>query len=248
MSRWQAALSFALGLLFVQPAFGEPAGPDVEPASVETGEAWILLRIQPSLGRKNQASVEAVRAHMANVFLRADIDGGGFSQSDQDLAQKIARAKRRARELTQWLQRDLDGDGEVTRAELEVFYAVQARRPLRSASISVEPSEAQIAEILGKLVSKALAADTNGDGTITFEEMTEALPGRQNIRPARVILPLELDPDGAGNVSKEEFLAAVDRVLASVDTDTNGTFSAEEIAALKERVGEARRKVRQQQR
>ncbi|MCB1470277.1 MAG: hypothetical protein KDK08_24725 [Rhizobiaceae bacterium] len=182
---------------------------------------------------------------MREVFMRSERDGGGFSQSDIEVAEKSTMARMRASAVSSWLQRDLDGDTKVSRAELEVFFIPQARRPLRSASGSLPPNDSQAAEILAGLVDKAMQADANVDGLVDLQEMIKTV----DIRPRHLAsrsnqIPFELDRNGDGSVSEAEFMEIVNATLATIDSDNNGFVSSSEAQSIREQVDRARKRMR----
>lgn len=193
--------------------------------------------------REGKSTADA-KVKLMEVFYRADLDGGGVSASDVELDAKIAAARQRAAQALQLLMNDLDGNGELTRAELEVALGAKAFAPLRSEGGLVAPTEEQAAEVLQNLVSKAMQADQDGDGTITIREMLAQRGEEMRIpvgRPKQEF-PSGLDADKDGVIASDEYAAAVDRALASIDTDGDGTFSEAEAAAFavrQQKIGKA---------
>lgn len=86
----------------------------------------------------------------------------------------VSIAVRRAQRIGQFLEKDIDNDCNVTRAELREVLGLEASRPMAAASgVSVEPTREQVEAIVSHLLAKTLLADTNGDGKINFAEMRQ---------------------------------------------------------------------------
>ncbi|MGR3542091.1 MAG: EF-hand domain-containing protein [Hasllibacter sp.] len=112
---------------------------------------------------------------------------------------------------------DADGDGQVTRAELDAYRAALADR-------------------------RFAAADADGSGTLDAAEILSArearADARRDARAARLIERLDTDGDAA--VSRAELAGAADgrrggRALDRADTDGNGTLSRAEWEAFEPR-------------
>jgi Ca2+-binding EF-hand superfamily protein len=82
--------------------------------------------------------------------------------------------------------------------------------------------------------------DRNGDGFIGEDDMSGRLAGRQKAQQRLAELVTQLDEDGDGRVSQSEFVAGPTPLFDRADTDHNGELSREEVAALKQKIGEAR--------
>ena len=206
-----------------------------------SGADWITLRLQ-SFARAGKP-VDDARTRMLGLFANSDMDGGGVSKSDYELHDQLLMAQQRAGVISPWMQRDLDGDGIITRTELEGFYGKQARRPIRSSGVTLTPTEDQVKQMLTKLVGSAMAVDANGDQKVTFGELRAAAAEQANKRQrsgyrANALVPLTLDTNGNAAVSNEEYIQAVERALGTADADGDGQFSDNEVAALRGRAKE----------
>ena len=204
-----------------------------------SAEDWMSLRLRNSV--RGGKPVETVRSQTIRQFWLADLDGGGVSESDYVLKEQIALAQARTGLVSRWLKLDLDGDGEVTRAEVEASFSGPARKPLRSAGKELMPTPEQIAQVRDKLVGDALKQDRDGDDVITFAEAmasahdaTAQRKGRSRNKSQEI--PLSLDRNDDGIVSETEYSQVLDRVLGTIDSDSDGAFSAQEIAVHAERI------------
>ena len=102
---------------------------------------------------------------------------------------------------------DRDGDGQITEAELAA------------------PGAARFA-----------AADADGNGRISLDEMQARARDAAGTRAGRMFA--RLDADGDGGVTPEELSARRDpsRMIARLDTDGSGTVSRPEFEAARERM------------
>lgn len=218
-------------------------------ARASTADDWALLQLMGQA--RADVTTETLRERLRAQFLSLDIDGGGISQSDYDRIAQILRAGRRSQAITRTLVNDIDGDGQVTRAELEVTMGKQARQPINTHGTSLAPTAEQVAQISRRLIDEAMKLDRDGDGVITMAEMIAAANAQLDQEsPQRVgnAIPLSFDSNGDGTVSLAEFEAVTARVVASVDTNSDGKLSAEEVAALSVRFQAAQKAVQDAER
>jgi Ca2+-binding EF-hand superfamily protein len=157
-----------------------------------------------------------------------------FSDLARRLDQVNREPRQRAQLIARFLEKDFDNDGTVTTDELKTFLEPQTQTMLQSTTgIQVEPTVEQMDEITRQLLAKDLLADTNGDGSIDFQEMRTAaalkLPARlSNIQLIDPLIIKALDTSGDKTVSQEEFLAAVRKLFSVIDLDKSGLVDANE--------------------
>ena len=90
------------------------------------------------------------------------------------------------------------------------------------------------AEIFSSRKDEFAAADTNGDGALSVEEMAAR---HEKIRARMAERRLQfMDTDGDGAVSAEEFARARHPIMMRLDRDGDGAFSREEIDGMMERM------------
>jgi Ca2+-binding EF-hand superfamily protein len=106
---------------------------------------------------------------------------------------------------------DANGDGVITREE---FHAARER-------------------LFGRL-------DRNGDGFIDRDDLSGRLAGRQKAQERLTELIAQLDTDGDGRVSKAEFIDGPTPLFDRADTDHDGKLSQDEVAAVKQKLGQLR--------
>src|SRR4051812_27992857 len=106
---------------------------------------------------------------------------------------------------------DTNGDGVITREE---FHAARER-------------------LFARL-------DRNSDGFIDKDDMSGRVAGRQKSQERLATLVTQLDKDGDGRVSKSEFVDGPTPLFDRADTDHNGELSRDEVAAIKQKMGELR--------
>lgn len=175
------------------------------------------------------------------MFEQADLDGNGVSPTDHDLARRIRLAQQRASAIQTILRDDLDDDGRVTRAELIELHTKEANRPMTSSTgVRIDPTPEQVSQMVPQLISRELTVDTNGDAVITWDETlaeANAQAQRHENRYSSVEpIPLMLDGNGDGIVSKAEFIALIDSAFYAADLDRDGGLSKAERAALTAKV------------
>ncbi len=181
-----------------------------------------------------------LRHHLEARFLSADLDGsGGITQKDIEFSQQLADAHRRVGTISSWVLWDLDGDGRVTREEVVIANGRRTAGPVRIGSIPVLPTPAQRKEAMDRLVAKAMEADGDGDGIITFAEILNHANTRVGEITARSLdrrsseFPSIFDANGDGTTERAEYMAVVERVLSRIDSDGDGTISVQEVEAHK---------------
>lgn len=170
---------------------------------------------------------------MRRKFRDIDRDGDGITPGDYTRNRQAAEAQSRAQILQQYLAKDLDNDGAVSRDELEAFFRPQANQPLRSTSGPIEPTAEQRRTVLDQLLGEALKADLNHDGTISSDEMRRAaaaqVEGRRSSDDGEPRLPVSLDADGDGVISAAEWDAALLAAFRGADADGDGLLSKDEV-------------------
>lgn len=169
-------------------------------------------------------------AHAAAMFTRMDVNQDGV----------INDTDREARKAQRFAKLDADGNGEVTQAEFEAMHAQRADQP------------AERREQRGERIFSRLDADKSGG--VSAAEMEAARDARQARRGERgkmraeggemrgkhgkrgghgmrgggMKMLMQADANGDKTVTKAEFMAAADSRFAKMDTDNNGSVSAEE--------------------
>lgn len=139
---------------------------------------------------------------------------GQLSEETINLAKKRAIAATRARILGQYLGYDLDGDGGISKTEMEGLYGNDA---------------AKVVSLLG-------TSDLNNDGEISAEELrklaTDQADHQKNLHQATYLTVFDLDENGV--VVVDELLKALRMLAGEIsnvavstgDTNTtNGTFA-----------------------
>ena len=225
---------YLLPFLVVAAASLQPLTAHADKA--KDAEVWMTVRAMSHV-RANR-TVDQARNGLMQVFTNQDVDGGGITASDQDLQTKLNLANRRASEVSRALRMDLNADGAVSIDELKIVLGKRARRPIRSQGVMLEPTEEQVALTLDKLVRDQLRGDTDKNGIITFEEMVAAADKKLNPLRSRTTwnrnaIPKSLDQNGDGAISRDEFGSVADRVVEKFDTDSDGQYSAKEVADLR---------------
>ena len=182
-------------------------------------------------------TLDHIKNKLLQAYDRTDIDGNGITQADYDAKKKMDDARNRSYKIRQWLTMDLDADGKVSKKEVEVFNRARATKPIYHQGIQLTPTKEQSDLVLEQLVKKSFKGDINNDDHIDFMEALEAAKKQPRYKKKRYSyknyytyrVPLSLDADADGSVSKEEFSKAVDVMLKEIDKDENGELSSSEV-------------------
>ncbi|MFM1813926.1 MAG: hypothetical protein RLZ98_621 [Pseudomonadota bacterium] len=243
MAFFRNALVVAIAAALIAPSTAEAS-------DTFTGEDWMRARLA-GLVRENR-KIDEIERSLLKYFEDSDLDGGGVTAADHDLADRVKLAKDRAREVSRSLERDLDGDGNITRQEIEVLVAPEARKLIVVRGVRITPTAEQVREIMVQLMEKALADDANRDGVISFSELQEAATNRlkkRNLFYANYTrVPMLLDTDRDGIVTLKEYEAVMKSILRGVDSDNNGIVSAFEAGDFRVRASAAQRAEREERR
>jgi len=220
---------------------------------------WLRQRVQLSIHPRVTSAL--VRDGMREYFYNSDFDGHGVSVRSYDIFFALRRGRERSAEIGSLVALDLDGDGVVSRAEIETVARYNAVRSTARSSVDRYAAETRqrLAKTVADEVARRLAHDRNSDDRLTLDEIVaggermreaaEALAARSDRRTpderrARMVadlVPLALDADGDGVVSLAEYDAAVDAIFREYDDDGDGTISVAEAAAHKTHAGSLRK-------
>lgn len=192
------------------------------------GERWIRRHLMVDA----DTPWTEVERRMRVFFFATDVNGGGVTPIDHDLAWKTSLAALRAGRIASWARYDLDGDGQVTRVEVTVAARNEARLALSRAT-GEAPTRDGVAQVLEEIVAENMRPDRDGDGAVSFPEILAAADRVADLFASREgmddLVPMALDADGDGVVTLEEYTGAVRSVFEGIDRDGDGHASAAEI-------------------
>lgn len=178
-----------------------------------------------------------------NEFRQADADANGVvDAADVALHAKVGGANMRLGRLALIMRADLDGDGTVTEDEMRVFVRYGAR---------LYPPSQNPEQMIETEMRNFKAMDKDGDGRVTYAELmnstvTDPMYGSQIAQfTSQAQTLLKLAPQGKSSVTLADIEPAVEALFHTVDTDSDGKLSREEVQAYRMRPdqpeGQARR-------
>jgi hypothetical protein len=149
-----------------------------------------------------------------------DFDGDGLDSRDIQAAQEFSDAESRARELAEFLSKDLNADTTVTVDEV--------RRMAMKETVG-NSSKMRGRHVYGSIYD-VLAFDSNGDYVVTLNEAIRHVLARPQSDAKRRILSylLSMDPNSDGKLTTEGATVAIDHAFQILDLDSNGQIDEEE--------------------
>jgi len=167
---------------------------------------------------------------MQKVFDRLDADKDGKLSAAEAAAAGTARA-------AQIMAADANNDGFVTLDELKAYARQQQATSMFSRLDKNNDGSLDAAE-LGRKGARLLAADKDGDGKVTLQELTDWLAAQAAARTARRQTRQQLltafkaaDADNDRKLSAAEWPAGAAATHAVVDADSDGSVTLREVAA-----------------
>jgi Ca2+-binding EF-hand superfamily protein len=214
---------------------------------------WMRQRVEPSI--RPGATLQQVKERVRDYFYNLDFDGTGVSARSYDIFLQQHRAKERATQINRLLALDLDGDGVITREEMETVARIYAASTAARLPADPRPDQERRRAGMATQIAHWLKYDRNGDGRITIDEVLAAaedeLDAREKAdgRPREArrahlvaeLVPLALDANGDGIVSLDEYDAAVEAAFREYDDDGDGVISAAEAQAHKHHADKMRK-------
>lgn len=221
--------AIACALFASLPGLACAGGSGGSNAAPDATEQWLLMQ-NLRLGGDRPATLADTRRELEQIFDEQDLHGGGITPVVREALEAMPQAQQRGRILGEALTFDLDGDGRVTRQELTLALGSRARRYIHANGVRMKPTEAQVAAQLEKLIGEKMNADRDGDGVLTLDELIRhvKVEGRTMSVAAGRLVPQGFDADKDGTVTRAEFLAVVDRLLARIDANGDGTLDLSE--------------------
>jgi hypothetical protein len=221
-------LAAIAGFCIPGTALAQEAG-SVPPAGVPAEVAVFAGAMHPGL------TLESFLKRLPKDFAQLGAGGGTITSADILIHERMQMAMYRFMRSGEMLGMDLDGDGATSEAELRAWAAYNARA--MSALQLGQPDPR-----LDKQLTEFERLDGNKDGRVTFDEaVAGAVPARsevlsgmgmqtlgENVRKA-----LELDTDGNGELTFQEYENAARTVFNQVDADGDRAISPKESVAFR---------------
>lgn len=234
--RWRWIMLSMARLIILLALAGSAAPLAAQSHQSFSGLDWMNARLATLV--RQGTKIEDIRRTLGRYFHDTDVDGGGISETDYEFADAIKLAKERARELGRLLERDLDGDGRITRDEISKFVGPEAKQLIFVQGVRIAPTAEQVRQITEQLIARALVDDKNRDGIVSYEELSSAVTARIGLRSRQGQgvgnrVPLVMDGNGDSVVTQDEFESTLRAALAGLDPDGSGTVSAAEAGAFK---------------
>jgi Ca2+-binding EF-hand superfamily protein len=188
-------------------------------------------------GKNLQQHLNGVRSGFNTLDANAD---GILSEADITIHQRDTAIRRRLDKLYPLLEYDINGDGEVTRQEIEAVEMTRLSRAKRNTPqikfVGTPPARSYEQHIGSKLV-----ADANNDGRIDMREMlayanidADAPVIGANLVQAALSLRIKDEP----GVKLEALLDAGERVFKRIDLNNDGTVSSAELDEFRVAIGD----------
>lgn len=179
--------------------------------SSENGNEALRQAFIDQYGQRFRTNKLAI--YIASLYRNMDYDGQGLDRAEIELFKRIWNAQARGHVASRILRYDLDGDGVVTREEIEkVMSTHQGNRKLDASGQLDENTRRRIAAE----TDNVLAGDPNNDGRIEpgeyagltkHDEFARHEAGKDHAKVAEALLAL--DPNGDGKVTQVEALQIV---------------------------------------
>lgn len=144
---------------------------------------------------------------------------GVLDQTDVAELDALDLASDRAQKIARYLAYDINGDGVVTRGEVEAALARRSSRLTDKGAL--------------RIINELFVLDENTDDTVDFQEMLKVIPSLQGQRRASGIASvLALDPNRDGRLTKAELVDVFLVIWESIDKNADGRLSNDERAAV----------------
>jgi Ca2+-binding EF-hand superfamily protein len=202
-------------------------------------EAFAIKELTRFVGFQN--TWDEISVKLIAKFRKVDPEGDGYSQKDKDMDKLFKESQRRARNLTQWLRYDLNGDSQVEDAELRsVAQKILLPSGLGMGNrISVRPTPEQVESIYLQLKERLKLPDENKDGVTTLAEMLEGAKNAKSMNSFTVNMIKQnqvshaFDTDKNGVVSEAEYLTVIKGIFDRFDKNNDHKIDEVELAKLR---------------
>lgn len=221
-----------------------PASAQVQALPEVNGGDWLRLQLRGHL--RDGVAWREIEQRMLSLYRSSEGVTGGVTAQSARMRRDRRMAQIRAGLIHQKLAFDLDNDGAVSREELIAAFTARTAEPLQSNGMLIEPTPEQRQALLQHLIANALKDDSDGNGILDFAEIRAAadrLATRQSEQSLQdpTLVPMTLDADRDGVVTRAEYVAALRAVFDEIDTNRDGTVDAAERQAITAKMVEIER-------
>jgi Ca2+-binding EF-hand superfamily protein len=165
------------------------------------------------------STIEGYLLSILGALRRSDKSGDGLDLEDVLASKAMAKAQARSSAVREVLSYDIDGDREITRAEI---------------AHAARGDEASVARSIDMILDRF---DSDGNGAITIAEASENADLRGRDFPDEALLAM--DTNGDGKLTVPELQNIAQRTFNRIDSDRNGQISDAEYKLVAPRVRDA---------
>lgn len=202
---------------------------------------WVRIKFSTSFNREPFGWTQPqIDRYFGKIFDRARISGeDAISAKDEKMSIDIRTAQLRANTLRNVLTFDLNGDNSVSRDEVRTV--LRHKYAMRTYT----NREARMQREFDRIMRN----DVDRNGTITLEEIRKSVDVQTALRGMSLyqrqrsgLIPMTLDANGDKIITRDEFMAAIHKVVAEIDTNNDKLIDEKEMGAFMRDIRNIRRR------